>query len=225
VPLIPLEDIKAASAKISTSAQPEEPKAPEHLCPCCGSNMRIIETFLRGQQPKHKPTPIPPEIKDRYLMMTELMLDTCKYAQCLCWLPADNVIPCIVTSMLPFGKTQKRKIALQRRSVPVQNSIHAHAAWQNCLRCRHAPPHRRLSPRRNPHSCGTTAVPNPRFPALALFGRRPSECVERPSSRQPKTYTTAEIAVAAYSIKSLVPRDETARHSGSPALRRPSIYN
>ena len=24
-------------------------------------------------------------------MMTELMLDTCKYAQCLCWLPADNV--------------------------------------------------------------------------------------------------------------------------------------
>jgi hypothetical protein len=35
----------------------------------------------------------------------------------------------------------------------------------------------------------------------------------------------AEIAVAAYSIKSLVPQDETARHSGSPALRRPSIYN
>jgi hypothetical protein len=45
-------------------------------------------------------------------MMTELMLDTCKYAQCLCWLPADNVIPCVVTSMLPFGETQKRKIAL-----------------------------------------------------------------------------------------------------------------
>jgi hypothetical protein len=63
VPLIPLEDIKAASSKASTSAQPEESKAPEHPCPCCGSNMRIIETFLRGQQPKHKPTPIPPEIR------------------------------------------------------------------------------------------------------------------------------------------------------------------
>jgi hypothetical protein len=24
-------------------------------------------------------------------MMTELMLDTCKYAQCLCWLPADTL--------------------------------------------------------------------------------------------------------------------------------------
>src|SRR6202040_841102 len=60
--------------------------------------------------------------QDRHLMMTELMLDTGKYAQCLCWLPADNVIPCVVTSMLPFGKTQKRKIALQRRSVPRSQS-------------------------------------------------------------------------------------------------------
>ena len=63
MPLIPLDDIKAASPKASRSAQPEEPKAPVHPCPCCGSNMRIIETFLRGQQPKHKPTPIPPEIR------------------------------------------------------------------------------------------------------------------------------------------------------------------
>jgi hypothetical protein len=45
-------------------------------------------------------------------MMTER--DTCKYAQCLCWLRSDNAIPCVVTSMLPFGKAQKRKIALQR---------------------------------------------------------------------------------------------------------------
>ena len=63
VPLIPVDAIKAASATASTSAQPEEPRAPEHPCPCCGSNMRIIETFLRGQQPKHKPTPIPPKIR------------------------------------------------------------------------------------------------------------------------------------------------------------------
>ena len=50
-------------------------------------------------------------------MITELMLDTCNYAQRLCWLPVDNVIPCVVTSMSPFRKTQKRKIASQRRSV------------------------------------------------------------------------------------------------------------
>jgi hypothetical protein len=62
VPLIPVDAIKALNAKASTSAQPEEPKAPEHPCPCCGSNMRIIETFLRGQQPKHKATPVRPKI-------------------------------------------------------------------------------------------------------------------------------------------------------------------
>jgi hypothetical protein len=33
---------------------------------------------------------------------------TYNYAQCPCWLPVDNVIPCAVTTMLPFGKTQKR---------------------------------------------------------------------------------------------------------------------
>jgi hypothetical protein len=63
VPLITVDAIKAANAKTSTSAQPEEPKAPEHPCPGCGGHMRIIETFLRGQQPKHRPTPLPPKIR------------------------------------------------------------------------------------------------------------------------------------------------------------------
>jgi hypothetical protein len=56
VPLIPIDAIKAANAK------PEEPKAPEHPCPCCGGRMRIIETFLPGQQPKHRATPGAPKI-------------------------------------------------------------------------------------------------------------------------------------------------------------------
>ena len=63
VSLIPIDAIKAAPTKASTSAQSEEPKAPEHPCPCCGGRMRIIETFLRGQQPKHRPTPLPPKIR------------------------------------------------------------------------------------------------------------------------------------------------------------------
>jgi hypothetical protein len=59
VPLIAIDAIKAAHTKS------EEPKAPEHPCPCCGSRMRIIETFLPGQQPnasrspQHRPTPLP----------------------------------------------------------------------------------------------------------------------------------------------------------------------
>jgi hypothetical protein len=50
-------------------------------------------------------------------MMPEPMLDTRKYTRPPCWLPADNVTTCVIASILPFGKTQKRKIALQRRSV------------------------------------------------------------------------------------------------------------
>jgi Putative transposase len=63
VPLIPIDAIKAASANASTNQKLDEPKAPEHPCPCCGGRMRIIETFLRGQQPNHRPTPRPPNIK------------------------------------------------------------------------------------------------------------------------------------------------------------------
>jgi Putative transposase/Transposase zinc-binding domain len=55
--LIPIDAIKAATTK------PEELKQPEHSCPCCGSRMRIIETFFPGQQPKHRPTPLPAKIR------------------------------------------------------------------------------------------------------------------------------------------------------------------
>ena len=56
-PLIPIDAIKAVNAK------PEEPNAPEHPCPCCGARMRIIETFLRGQQPKHRRSPVSPKVR------------------------------------------------------------------------------------------------------------------------------------------------------------------
>jgi hypothetical protein len=61
-PIIPIDAIKAANAKPSTSAQPEGPKVPEHPCPYCGSRMSIIETFLRGQKPRSHPSPPPQRI-------------------------------------------------------------------------------------------------------------------------------------------------------------------
>jgi hypothetical protein len=55
VPLIPIDAMKAATTK------PQEPKPPEHPCRCCGSRMRIVA--LPGQQPKHRPTPLPAKIR------------------------------------------------------------------------------------------------------------------------------------------------------------------
>src|SRR6516165_10201810 len=75
------------------------------------------------------------------------------------------------------AKLKSARLRYKDDPCPVHNSIHAHAAWQNCPSCHHVPPHRRLSPRRNPHSCGTDYDPPPRFRALALFGRRPPERV------------------------------------------------
>jgi hypothetical protein len=56
-PLIPVDAIKALDASS------EEPKAPEHPCPCCGGPMRIIETFSRGQQPSYRASPMPQPIR------------------------------------------------------------------------------------------------------------------------------------------------------------------
>jgi Putative transposase/Transposase zinc-binding domain len=51
--------------------QPETTKAEEadqqsvlpRPCPCCGGRMIIIETFARGCEPKHRPTPAPQQIR------------------------------------------------------------------------------------------------------------------------------------------------------------------
>ena len=50
--------------------QPEPPKAatdePRVLprpCPCCGGRMIVIETFARGCEPRHRPSPAPREIR------------------------------------------------------------------------------------------------------------------------------------------------------------------
>ena len=41
----------------------DEPHGLPHPCPCCGGRMIVIETFARGCQPKHRPTPAPAPIK------------------------------------------------------------------------------------------------------------------------------------------------------------------
>jgi len=41
----------------SATAMADEPRMLPRPCPCCRGRMMIIETFARGYQPKHGPTP------------------------------------------------------------------------------------------------------------------------------------------------------------------------
>ena len=57
-------------AQTARSKEPETPEAaidePRVLprpCPCCGGRMIVIETFERGCEPKHRPTPAPAPIR------------------------------------------------------------------------------------------------------------------------------------------------------------------
>ena len=56
---VPMHDQEDTNAEPAT-AEPE-PHTP--TCPCCGSKMRIIEVFQRGQTPRYKASPRPPSIR------------------------------------------------------------------------------------------------------------------------------------------------------------------
>jgi hypothetical protein len=45
------------------ATKPDDPPTLSHPCPCCGGRMIIIETFARGCEPNHCPTPAPAPIR------------------------------------------------------------------------------------------------------------------------------------------------------------------
>jgi hypothetical protein len=47
----------------TSEAGVDEPRVLPRPCPCCGGRMIIIETFARGCEPKHRPTPAPAAIR------------------------------------------------------------------------------------------------------------------------------------------------------------------
>jgi len=44
--------------ELCETATLDEPRGLQGPCPCCGGRMIIIETFARGREPKHRPTPV-----------------------------------------------------------------------------------------------------------------------------------------------------------------------
>jgi hypothetical protein len=57
--------VPARSEQQDASEAPaaDEPRMLPRPCPCCGGRMFIIETFARGSEPKHRPTPAPAAIR------------------------------------------------------------------------------------------------------------------------------------------------------------------
>ena len=66
-------NISHARELVAVPSRPKEPETPEAAideprvlprpCPCCGARMIVIETFERGCEPKHRPTPAPAAIR------------------------------------------------------------------------------------------------------------------------------------------------------------------
>jgi hypothetical protein len=57
-------ELLAVPSRLNQPKTPEptaldEPRVLPRPCPCCGGRMIIIETFARGCEPRHRPTPAP----------------------------------------------------------------------------------------------------------------------------------------------------------------------
>jgi hypothetical protein len=55
--------LRVTMPEADTPCEPDQPPMLPRPCPCCGGRMMIIETFARGGEPKHRPTPVPAPIR------------------------------------------------------------------------------------------------------------------------------------------------------------------
>jgi hypothetical protein len=60
---VPAQPKEPENAHAAEAAAADEPRVLPRPCPCCGGRMIIIETFARGCEPKHRPTPAPASIR------------------------------------------------------------------------------------------------------------------------------------------------------------------
>jgi len=54
---------RSIEPRTAEAAEVDEPRVLPRPCPCCGGRMIIIETFARGCEHKHHPTPVPTAIR------------------------------------------------------------------------------------------------------------------------------------------------------------------
>jgi hypothetical protein len=57
-----LLNVPAPTPPPPKAVEPDAPRRHPSPCPCCRSTMLVIETFRRGESPRHKPSPKPRRI-------------------------------------------------------------------------------------------------------------------------------------------------------------------
>ena len=185
-------------------------------CPCCGGRMIIIETFAarllaalppdRARAPQSGSIPHDAVTTDRQPQPHSPLLLALGRQR-----PGSR-------QTTQIGRQSCRQSARATRalrsftppSIPVLRGrpIAATASHPTSLR---------LTPRQNPHSARCTVAPHrPRFRALALFGRRPPECVDSSSLPASENLHKLRTLRQTYSITS------SARASSVGGMSRPS---
>ena len=168
VPLLPIDAIKA------TATKPDEPKTPEHPCPCCGGRMIIIETFERGASPdtarhhrrKSGSTHHDAVTADRY-PPRHSQLQLARRRPRPSSHPSHQFAASLVAKL---GRHHARRPYIPQPTPvpPAKTTAATNAIEHPAARSRHKIP---IAPAA-PATRSTATAHLPRFRAMALFGRR-----------------------------------------------------
>jgi len=136
--------------------------------------MIVIETFERGCEPKHRPTPAPATIRIDTSWHHHLWSTTAVTIAVLAGSqPAAPTLASVCRIQHIHRQSRDRSHRATGRCL-LHIDARAHARQKTRRRDPSAPTSARPSPRQNPHSTRCFTAPHlTRFRALALFGRRP----------------------------------------------------
>ena len=162
-------ELLAVPSRLKEPETPEaaidEPRVLPRPCPCCGARMIVIETFERGCEPTHRPTPAPAAIR------IDTSLDHRRRS-------TTAVTSAILAGSQPAAPTLASVCSIHQQSrdqscrATPRTLVHTDArayAWQKPdHRNRSGPVFSSPSPRQNPHSarCTISALP----PAISCLG-------------------------------------------------------
>ena len=161
--------VRSEQPETSEAAALDEPRMLPRPCPCCGGRMFIIETFARGCEPKHRPTPASGGDQDRHLMMPSSPIHDRTDARHSGRLPPGSTPACVGPQDWPVSHTANLSDATCDPLVRASTHAHASSEKRSDRQPRlQLPQHSRRAP--NPHSARcTVGAPHPAISCLGAF--------------------------------------------------------